>query len=558
MAPSDADVIVIGSGAGGGAAAWALTRLGARVLLLEAGPEYDPHADYRLDRDDWEQTGFPAKMSHAERQTHAPLQVLEDRWSDLRSWNHLVGRTNTTSRRRFRPYSHVVGLGGSTLHFTGEAHRLNPASMRMRSRFGVAADWPLTYPELEPFYAEAERIVGVAGPAEGSGRPRSAPYPLPAHPLSYATQRLVRGCAALGLTMVPNSIAALSQPYDDRPPCNYCGNCGRGCPRLDKGSVDITFIRRARESGRCDVRTLSPVVRLETGPGDRIAGVVYTDDTGITRRAAAPAVIVACGAVETPRLLLNSADSRALDGLANESGQVGRNFMETISWVSSGLHPDPLGSHRGLPSDGICWDYNAPDAIPGVVGGCRFSAAHKEIGLNGPIAYAGRVVGGWGRAHKARMRETFGRALSVGAIGENLPNPRAFIDLDPDKRDRAGQPLARIHSHLGETEFQRLAFMAKTARAILDASGAGTLIEEFGSYDTFHSTHVFGTCRMGDDPETSVVDRFGRSHRWRNLFIADASVFPSSGGGESPSLTIEALALRTADHVVRLARRGAL
>lgn len=146
----------------------------------------------------------------------------------------------------------------------------------------------------------------------------------------------------------------------------------------------------------------------------------------------------------------------------------------------------------------------------------------------------------------------------MGAIGENLPSPRAFIDLDPETRDRNGQPLARIHSHLEDTEFERRAFMAKTARAILEASGVGERIEEFGSYDSFRSTHVFGTCRMGDDAESSVVDRFGKSHRWRNLFIADASVFPSSGGGESPSLTIEALALRTAEHVVRLARQGAL
>jgi len=558
MAETDADVIVIGSGAGGGAAAWALTRLDARVLLLEAGPAYDPHTDYRLDRDDWERTAFPAKVLAAGRQTHGPMQDLDERWADLSSWNHVSGKVNTSGRRRFRPYAHVVGLGGSMLHFTGEAHRLNPASMRMRSRFGVAADWPLTYAELEPYYAEVERIVGVAGPSEGSGRPRSGPFPLPAHALSYATQRLARGCEALGLRMVPNALAALSQPYDDRPPCNYCGNCSRGCPRLDKGSVDITFIRRARESGLLEIRTLSQVARIDAGSDDRIAGVVYADDLEISRRASAPAVVVACGAVETPRLLLNSADPRAPEGLANESGEVGRNFMETLSWVSSGLHPDRLGSHRGLPSDGICWDFNAPDAIVGIVGGCRFSAAHKEISLNGPIAHANRVVGGWGREYKARVRETFGRALAVNAIGENLPNPGAFIDLDPEKRDRNGQSLARIHSHLEDTEFERLAFMAKTARAILEASGAGERIEEYGSYDTFRSTYVFGTCRMGDDPETSVVDRFGKSHRWRNLFVADASMFPSSGGGESPSLTIEALALRTAEHVVRLAGQGAL
>jgi len=168
------------------------------------------------------------------------------------------------------------------------------------------------------------------------------------------------------------------------------------------------------------------------------------------------------------------------------------------------------------------------------------------------------VVPGWGRAHKAAMRETFGHVLSVGAIGESLPNPGSFIDLDPAEADAAGLPLARIHSQLPDTELRRLQFMADTARNILRAAGAGEIFEEYGSYDSFRSTHVFGTCRMGDDPRDSVVDARCRSHRWRNLFIVDASVFPSSGGGESPSLTIEALAIRAANHLAKLMDRREL
>ena len=148
--------------------------------------------------------------------------------------------------------------------------------------------------------------------------------------------------------------------------------------------------------------------------------------------------------------------------------------------------------------------------------------------------------------------------LTVGAIGESLPNAQSFIDLDPDESDSPGKPLARIHSYLDERELKRLAFMAKTARELLEASGTKELVEEYGAYDYFSSTHVFGTCRMGLDAEASVVDPYCRSHRWRNLFIVDASVFPSSGGGESPSLTIEALALRTATHIADLTERQEL
>ena len=280
------------------------------------------------------------------------------------------------------------------------------------------------------------------------------------------------------------------------------------------------------------------------------------DDKGVKQAVASRVVVVACGAVETPRLLLASTNQYAPDGLGNESGQVGRHFMETIVWTSSGLHGERLDSFRGLPSDGVCWDFNAPDAIPGVIGGCSFSPATAEADLIGPINYAQRVVPGWGRQHKAEMRRVFGRVLSVKAIGESLPNEKSFIEIDPEERDEFGVPLARINSYLGGMELRRLEFMAKTVRDILFASGVEKLFEEYGTYDFFNSTHVFGTCRMGNDPQQSVVDRYGRSHRWRNLFIADASVFPSSGGGEAPSLTIEALAIRTAATIRELVSKG--
>jgi choline dehydrogenase-like flavoprotein len=475
------------------------------------------------------------------------LQKLTPQWDDLRAWNHLTGRLVDGDQRAFWAYLHVVGVGGSTLHYAGESHRLHPQAMRLRSRFGVGADWPLDYAALEPYYLQAERLIGVAGPTETGARTRSGPYPLPAHALSFASRGLGQGCAALGLSWTPNPVAILSRVYDGRPPCNYCGGCARGCPRLDKGTADITFIAKALATGHCTLQDECQVLRLEAGADDRVQAALYTDGNGMQHRIEADAFAVACGAVETPRLLLNSAGARAPQGLANESGLVGRNFMETLYWASSGLHPEPLGSHRGVPSDGICWDYNAPDAIPDVIGGCRFSTNMAEADLVGPISYAQRVVGGWGRSHKTRMREQFGHVLSVGAIGENLPDPKAFIDLDPTQKDAFGQPKARIHAHLGEMELKRLRFMAETSRKILKAAGVEKLIEEYGAYDNFNATHVFGTCRMGGNPDASVVDAACRSHRWRNLLVVDSSVFPSSGGGESPSLTIYALALRAAD-----------
>lgn len=547
MSGSGHDFIIIGSGAGGGAMAYALARKGYNVRILEAGPRYNPFVDYKLDQPDWERQHFPYKANSEGRYTYGAMQALESAHDHLRSWNRVRGPLVLGGQRKVFKYHHVRGVGGSTLAFTGESHRMHPEAMQMQTRFGVAADWPLDYAELEPYYCEAEKVIGVAGPRSVDVRWRSEPYPLPAHALGCGSQRLKAGAESLGLTWQANARAALSRVYDHRPSCNYCGNCTRGCPRTDKGSVDVTFLKKAVATGRCQIDSGVTVLRIEAGASDRVRGVHCLNAAGQAEFIETRQLVVACGAVETPRLLLNSANAHAPQGVANESGQVGRNFMETISWSSSALHPEPIGSHRGLPSDSICWDFNAPDAIADVVGGCRFSTGVSEAGMNGPIAYAGRVVPGWGQAHKAGMRASFGHALTVAAIGESLPNEGTFVDLDPEVRDSYGVPVARIHSHLDSMAIARLDFMAKQARKILTAAGAGKLVEEYGSYDYFSSTHVFGSCRMGADARTSVVDAFGKSHRWQNLRIMDASVFPSSGGGESPSLTIEALALRAVD-----------
>lgn len=380
-------------------------------------------------------------------------------------------------------------------------------------------------------------------PRVKGARWRSRGFPLPPHPLSYAARTLEKGAAKLGLGWQANSRAALSIPWNGRQPCNYCGACNKGCPRGDKGSVDVTFVAAALATDRCTLRPDCPVVRIEAGADDRVAAVLVGQRDGSLEQIATPHLILACGAVETPRLLLAS------DGIGNESGEVGQNFMDTLYIVVGALHPDPQHGRRGLPSDAICWDFNAPDSIPGVVGGCRFHNGAGESELNGLAAFAMSAVPGWGRSHAQAVRGLWGHALHVGAIGEMLSNRDSRVDLDPVARDQFGMPVARIASFVTEGDVARLRFMAKTSHDLLAASGAQRIFESYSSWDRFSASHVFGTCRMGNDRETSVVDAFGRSHRWRNLWIADASVFPSSGGGEAPSLTIQALALRTARQI---------
>ena len=186
--------------------------------MLEAGPHYDYTSDYRLDRPDWEQVGFPEKVPTAGRQTFGPMQRLEEKWRDLRSWNKLRGpKVQGDTRTTLGGYKHVVGVGGTTLYFTGEYHRMNKRAMRLRTDYGVGADWPITYEDLEPYYEIAERLVGTSGGAPDYRRPRSNAYPLPPLPMSLASKTLQRGHEALGLTFGPNPLAVLSEPYDDRP-----------------------------------------------------------------------------------------------------------------------------------------------------------------------------------------------------------------------------------------------------------------------------------------------------------------------------------------------------
>ena len=412
MADAAHDVVIVGAGAGGGSVAYGLARAGVRVLLLEAGPRFDPASDFRLDLPAWELSRFPDKPGSRGRYSYAELQLARSAPPAPALAQRRTGRTVPGDRRHAYGYHHVRGVGGSTLHFTGEAHRLNPRAMRLHSEHGVGADWPLDH-ALEPWYEQAEQLIGVAGPAHTAQRPRRSPCPLPAHPLSWASRKLADGAAFLGWGWEPNTLAALSRPYEGRPGCNYCLQCNRGCPRGDKGSADVTFLRAAEVTGICTIRSGVQVTRLLTGAHDRVTGLVYHDGSR-EQQLAAPVVVLCAGSVETPRLLLAS------DGLGNESGQVGRNFLETLSWTSIGLHPEPLGSHRGLPSDSICWDFNAPDAIPGVIGGMRLS----------PGGWRGRPVRGVQLCHAGGGRlgaaPQAGHARPVRACARRCVDRRMF------------------------------------------------------------------------------------------------------------------------------------
>lgn len=548
--PKATDVLIIGAGAGGAAAAWALARKGIQVVLIDAGPEFSAD-EYKVSDVDWELRGLPNKPGSKGRHEIVTGQPLDERWAGIRNMSAPRQRLSSRTHRGYRGYDHVRGIGGTTLHFGGWMHRLRPEAFEMHSRFGVAADWPISYGELEPYYLLAEKMVGVAGPETVAGRPRSEPFPTPAHKPSLLSHTINKGGAKVGCEFVPNPVAAPSMPYNGRPECNYCGCCAKGCPRGDKGSADLTFVNPALETGNCQVFPLHTLVDLQRGKHDELTSATIVDDTGTRHQITASHYVLAAGAIETPRLLL------AMDGLANESGHVGRNFMETLAGGMSGLHPEQIGSHRGLPEDSICWDFNAPDAIDGIQGGAVILPTAASSGYIGPARYAARLVEGFGTDFKRSLLETFGKAAGMMVICENLPNSRSFISLSDDTVDAHDIPIARINSFLPDMEVERLALAIAKAEEILLASGVPKILDRFTTYEKFSTTHAMGTCRMGTDPEQSVVNASQRSHRWKNLWIADASVFASSGSGDAPSLTIHALSIRMADAMTKqLGRAG--
>lgn len=540
------DCIVIGSGPGGAPLAWRLASGGMNVLIMEAGPRYNPEKDYALDQDDWELQRFPEKKKI--RNKYGKRQKLNEKYKHLKSWNKNLGELNKSDERDYVDYQQIAGVGGTTLHFQGEAHRLHPDAFSMRSKYGVAADWPLTYDDLEPYYYEAEKVVGVAGPDNIPNRPRNKPYPLPAHNLSYASQIVGKACSKMGLNLVPNSVAILSETYRNNRPCNYCNGCTWGCPIKDKGSVDVTFIPLAEKTGKCEILTgvfASRIELVNKNGSKKAKGVHYFDSDGKEDFIEADYVTVACGAVETPRLLLNSG--------IDSNGMVGKNFMETVFTQIVAFHPERLDSYRGIPIDSIIWDWNEPGK-DGRKGGFRiYPTAASAIG---PVNYAMRFHDGWGEDFEKEVEKWFGHAFGINGIGEFLPNEDTFISTDEERKDEFGLPLAVIQSFNGEPELEILDSMAKRSKEIIDTTGAKDVVEQYTTYDMFSASHVFGTCRMGKDPGNSVVGPDLRSHQVENLLVTDASVFPSSGGGDSPSLTIEALSMRAADQLLKNLKGG--
>lgn len=538
------DFAVVGSGAAGGVIAKELAEAGFDVVVFEQGP-YLRQEDFRHDEID---------------------QFYKNAW--IGGWQ---GEHPQTFRRTEQeeaqlmtalpPLLYARMVGGSSVHFTANYWRFHEVDFIERSLLGPIAgtgfaDWPITYADLEPYYTKVDWEVGVSGAPGPHDPPRSRPYPAPPLPVKSSGVLLEEGGKKLGLHPFPAPMAILSQPHNGRPGCIHCGFClGFGCEVGAKSSSLAAMIPQAEATGRCEIRAESTVSRLETDDAGRVSEVVYWDRDGHEQAQQARAVVVCANGAETPRLLLMSASSRFPDGLANASGLVGKYLMFNGLAFAYGLFEHPLNEYKSVQVTRVLHDFYDSDPARGFYGGggidARFfpgSPIWFSLGVLPPDAPT------WGAGYKRMLGEYYRRTVSINGHTTSLPLASNNITLDPTVKDKWGRPALRATYKDHPDDLATMQFLLDRASEILEAAGARRIWKGPVTESTI-GAHLLGTCRMGDDPKTSVVDKYHRAHDVPNLFICDGSSLVSSGRGQ-PTMTIQALAFRAAEHLIAFAKRG--
>ncbi len=538
------DFVIAGAGAGGGFAAMVLAERGFKVLLLERGKRFDRSRDFPMNHPDWElkARAFSRNSSVLDRSATAPISPADHDICSARFNDKGVLLPNPAKRRGGLGYHRAIGVGGSTLHYQGEAHRYPAHAFAPRSLYGWGEDWPLSYEQLAPYYAKAEKILGVAGEVNNPFKPPRGAFPTPAHDLSTRSQLAKRGAQALGWSLLPNTLALPSESVDGRSACQHSGGCVQGCIFGAKSSTDLTAISRAEKSGNLTLLEKARLLEILTDAEGNVAGFIYKRGKE-TKKAIASTYILALGAIETPRMMLASQSTAHPNGLGNNHDQVGRNFMETVMLSLQCIADQPLHSYKGPPLDARIWDFSQPQ--PPLRSGFVLGVAGTLSGRHGPLSYAGSIAG-MGLAHKNRMRAQFGRDIQLFGIADHVADPRNRLTLS-NNLDRDGVPRVNVMSDYGEIDRRTLREMKARLLQWADACGLSRRQSLRSSYDSPLATHVGGTCRMGSRPESSVTDEKAGVHGIRNLYITDASLLPTLGAGDSPSLTIQALAMRSAN-----------
>jgi gluconate 2-dehydrogenase alpha chain len=547
-----ADVVIIGLGAAGGIASYVLTKAGISVVALEAGP--------RLSNKD-----FVAKDDE--------ISGSIRHWTGAPKYNHEIPtwRPDAQSPTQPPPIPAIPManmVGGTSVHYGTQSWRFRADDFQVRTttiaKYGeqmippnsTLADWPITYDDLESYYGQVEQLIGVSGQSGPNpfASSRSSDYPLPPlREMGYA-KLAADGMTKLGYHPFPQPAAIISQDYDGRPACTYCGYCGSfGCWNDAKSSTLVSAIKHAEATGKLEIRTNSRVMTILSNDKGQVTGVQYLDDKGNLQEQPAGLIILSAYIYENVRLLLLSTSAFYKDGLANNHRQVGKNYMSHAYVGKNGLFPGQrLNLFSGTTGQATAMDDLNGDNFDhtglGFIRGAVIFASNGNLPIGSSRSLPAGVPG-WGSTYKKWLHEN---ALSVGGVFaqvEPLPYTDNFLDLDPDKKDPQGVPVIRVTYSFHENENAATAYIGDKLDGILKAMGATETWFSFPPQTPVPiNSHAYGGTRMGDNPTTSVVNKYGLAHEAPNLAILGGSTFPASSG-YNPTETIEAHAWYAADYI---------
>jgi choline dehydrogenase-like flavoprotein len=558
-----ADVVVIGSGAGGGTVTKVLADMGVKVTLLEAGPMLNPAKDFK-------EHMWPYQVPHRGagddgRYYFGKGYPFGYFLAPNGYWDIPGEPYSSAPGSEFRWFRSRI-LGGRTNHYGRITLRFADYDFKPYSRDGLGTDWPISYEDIAPYYDKAEAFIGVTGSKENI---RSAPDGIfqPCPPPRVHEQMMQKSCKSLGIPCIPSRLSIITKAHNGRVPCHYCGQCGRGCVTASNYSSSQVQIFPAMKTGNVTLITGAMARELITDATGKVVAVSYIDKaTRTERRIACRSVVLAASALESTRLLLNSKSSRHPNGLANSSGVVGKYLTDSTGFSMSAQVP-ALEGMKIHDSDGMGgmhvyvpwweWDKKNKEFPRGY---------HIEIGggygMPGVGSFNGvcRTNEGYGANLKNAIKKDYGTWVGLAGRGEMVPNAGTYAEIDPTGTvDQFGIPTLRFHFQWTDYEYKQVEHMEKTFKAMLEGIGGKVQIRPGAAQNKIslggEIIHELGTIRMGDDPSTSALNKYCQAHEVKNLFVADAAPFVSNPD-KNPTLTICALAWRTSEYLAEEMRKG--
>ena len=541
-----ADVVVIGSGASGGMAAYNLTQKGVKVLLLDAGEEFDR-------RYFWTHT-LPYQADARLRKGDEPPRFFLDK----KEQPYLTPEAKPFDLMR------VWGRGGKTNVWGRVSLRMSDLDFAAAERDGWGIPWPIRYADIAPYYDKAEQLMGVCGGTDDSDVLPGSKVLMPAPAPRCGEVFLRKACDKLRIPVVAGRRANFTRPHRGFAPCHYCGACGQGCDTASFFNSADHLIPQALETGNLEIQPNAVVARILVDANGRASGVQYFDrKTGAERQVKARVVVLGASAMDSTRILLNSKSTRFPNGLGNGSDQLGRNFCEQIMVHVRGFLPQLYGrgytnddgiggEHVYMPRFNHRPDRPKPDYLRG------FGMQFWNTGSQTTGADVAQYLPGFGASFKAEVKKRYPALVSLHPFGEVLPRPENRVTVDESRRDRYGVPLMKVDVAFGDNERKMRKHMYDTCQEILETLKAEIVpIDREANDPPGSAIHEHGTCRMGKDPKTSLLNSFNQMHEVANVFVVDGSAFPNASE-KNPTLSIVALSWRATDYLAEELRAGRL